>query len=744
MKNLFFYVAILLFAVSCNTNNSEKTTTDSKKDIFADVNPLIGSAEHGHVFVGANMPFGAVQLGPNNFNKGWDWCSGYHYSDSIIIGFSHTHLSGTGCADLGDILITPTTGKLIVKTETQENYDKGYGSLYQHKTEHTEAGYYSVELDRYKVKAELTTTKRVGIHRYKFPKSDNSHLIINLKYGNADVAVKTYLKKLDNQTILGYRISDGWSRDQRVYFALQISKPADKFVIYNDSVELSEQEYTATALKGVLNFKTSENEEIMLKVGISPVSPQNALDNIKTEAADWNFDKYRNNNKQEWIKELSRIKINADKNISTIFYTALYHAMIAPALYNDANGDYLGADKKVYNNKSFDNYTTLSLWDTYRAANPLYTLIQQERVTDFINTMLELYKQENKLPEWHLMGHDNRVMIGYNAVPIIVDAYFKGIKGFDVGLAYKAVVASAMRDDRGMNYIKKMGYMPCDKEYESVARSMEYAIYDWGIAQMAKDLGKTEDYEYFLKRSKYYKNYFDKSDRFFKGKKADGTWRENFNPVASSHRKDEFCEGNGWQYLWLVPQDVDGLIALLGGKEAFTQKLDSLFSITEKLEEGASADISGLIGMYAHGNEPGHHIAYLYAMAGQQWKTAEKVRQIMKEMYTEKPNGLCGNEDCGQMSAWYVWSAMGFYPLNPQDGHYVFGSPILNEAEISNPNGSKFKIIAHNNSDKNIYIKSIKLNGKEYKKPFITHQDIQKGGVLEFFMSDKHHNTSFN
>ncbi len=738
MRNLIL-LAIVFFALSCNTNsNNDKLSNNEDEKIYKMVDPLIGSDYHGHVFVGANVPFGAVQLGPNNINKGWDWCSGYHYSDSIIIGFSHTHLSGTGCADLGDIMLMPATGELLTETGTQENHKIGYASLYKHNTETVEAGYYAVLLDRYDVKAELTTTARVGIHRYTFPESDNARIIINLKDGNADVAAKTYLKKHDEKTILGYRISNGWSVDQRIYFALQLSKPFDEFIIFNDSIKHNQSEFTATALKGFLEFKTKKDENIIVKVGISPVSSENALENINIEAKDWDFDKYREANKKQWIDELSNIKIKANDATSKVFYTALYHTMIAPSLYNDANGDYLGADKKPYNSKTFDNYTTLSLWDTYRAANPLYTITQAERVPDFINTMLELYKQEGKLPEWHLMGHDNRVMIGYNAVPIIVDAYFKGFKGFDVDLAYKAVVETAMRDDRGVNFLKEKGYIPFDKEGESVAKALEYAIYDWGIAQMAKDLGKTEDYKYFLKRSKYYKNYFDPTDGFFKGKNSDGTWRKDFNPSASSHRKDEFCEGIGWQYLWLVPHDVEGLIELLGGKDAFVAKLDSLYTTEAQLEAGSSADITGLIGMYAHGNEPGHHIPYLYDIAGKQWKTAKTVRQIMKEMYTDKSDGLCGNEDCGQMSAWYIWSAMGFYPLNPQNGVYVFGSPALDELEISNSNGTKFKMIAHNNSDKNIYIKSVKLNGKDYDKVYITHSDIQKGGTLEFFMSDKH------
>lgn len=736
MKNLLFLTTVL-FLFTCGNRVDRDESIAETAPLTRYVDPMIGSDYHGHVFVGANVPFGAVQLGPNNFYKGWDWSSGYHYSDSIVIGFSHTHLTGTGCADLGDILIMPTTGDLITNAGTQENHLKGYASRYSHKNETVGAGYYSLLLNRYNIKAELTATERVGLHKYTFPESAQSRIIVDLKEGIADVAKKTYLKKVDNQTIVGYRISNGWSMDQRIYFALKISKPIEEFVIYNDSLRLNEAEEEGDALKGILNFKTNAGEVVLLKVGISPVCTENALQNIETEAANWDFDAYHTKAIELWASELNKIKAEADSTILRTFYTALYHTMIAPSLYNDNNGDYLGADKKQYNSKTFKNYTTFSLWDTYRAANPLFTLIQQERVPDFINSMLELYKQEGKLPEWHLMGHDNRVMIGYNAVPIIVDAYFKGFKGFDTQLAYEAVVKTAMRDDRGVDFIKEIGYIPFDKQHESVAKAMEYAIYDWGIAQMAEDLGKTEDYEYFSKRSKYYKNYFDASNGFFKGKNADGSWRKDFNPITSSHRTDEFCEGNGWQYLWLVPQDVEGLIELLGGEKAFIKKLDSLFVIKEKLEEGASADISGLIGMYAHGNEPGHHITYLYAYAGEQWKTAEKVRQIMKEMYTDKPDGLCGNEDCGQMSAWYIWSAMGFYPVNPQNGAYVFGSPLLDEAEIACANNKTFKIIAHNNNDKNIYIQSVKLNGMDYTKSFITHKDIQQGGTLEFFMGSQ-------
>jgi len=737
MNKLVILFALLTFFSGCASVQQNKEN-GKNKSLAGFVDPYIGSDLHGHVFVGASVPFGAVQLGPCNIYKGWDWCSGYHYSDSIMIGFAHTHLSGTGCTDLGDILIMPSTGELQVKPGTQTNYKSGFASLYSHQSEIAEPGYYAVTLERYQIRAELTATERVGMHKYTFLSASEGNIIIDLKQGLEDKAIRTYLKKVDDHTIAGYRVSDGWSKDQRIYFALQTSRPFADFVIYNDSIKLSGKSASDESLKGVMSFKNlAKNDSVLLKVGISPVSIENAMLNMEKEIPGWEFTAIRTKAFSSWNKHLDRVKINADSVTMRVFNTALFHTMIAPTLYNDCNGEYLGADKKVYQSTKFNNYTTFSLWDSYRAANPLFTLTDPERVSDFTNSMLELYKQEGKLPEWHLMGFDNRVMIGYNAVPVIVDAYLKGIKGFDVNLAYEAVVKTAMRSDRGVQYVKSLGYMPSDLEPESVAKALEYSIYDWGIAQMAKDLGKKDDYEYFMKRSKYYKNYFDPTDGFFKGKKANGTWRTGFNPLASSHRDDEFCEGNAWQYLWLVPHDVPGLIDLLGGNEKFIAKLDQLFQIQEKLGEGASVDISGLIGMYAQGNEPCHHITYMYAFAGEQWKTAEKVRHIMNELYTDKPDGLCGNEDCGQMSAWYVWSAMGFYPVNPQNGVYVFGSPAIDDAEISVPGGKTFKIIAHENSQKNIYIQSVLLNGKKYTRSYIRHQDIMNGGKLEFFMGSK-------
>lgn len=737
MNNVYFMKKISVFNLLVSIvllTACEYNILPKEKRLIDYVDPLIGSDNHGHVFVGANEPFGAVQLGPNNFYKGWDWSSGYHYSDSIFKGFSHLNLSGTGATDLGDILVMPATGELKIVSGSQHNHLAGYASKYSRENEIAEPGYYSVLLERYNIKAELTATQRVGFHKYTFPVSENAHIIIDLAEGNADKSTDTKITKIDNQTITGYRFSDGWSQDQRVYFAIKLSKPFNELLIFDSIKQLDILDAKGVQLKAVLNFTTTTNEELFLKVAISPVSEDNALLNLAAEILNWDFELVKKNTQLKWENELSKIQVSSSNENMETFYTALYHTMFAPSLYNDVNKDYLGTNKKKYTANSFENYTTFSLWDTYRAVHPLFTITQPERVNDMVNSMLAINDQQGYLPEWHLMGHDNSVMIGYSSVSVIADAYLKGYNGFDANRAYNACKKAAMRNVEGINYAHSLNYIPANKENESVAKAMEYAISDWAIAMMAKQMGKMEDYEYFLKRSKAYENYFDPEVKFMRGKNSDGTWYEPFDPVASSHRNDPYCEGNAWQYIWLVPHDVEGLVNLFEGEEYFIEKLDSLFTISSKLGHGASADISGLIGQYAHGNEPSHHIVYMYPYVGQQWKTAEKTRQIMSELYSNKPDGLSGNEDCGQMSAWYVFSALGFYPVNPQNGAYVFGSPMVDKAIIKTNMGKEFKIIAHNNNNKNIYIKQAKLNGKNYSKSFITHKDIQSGGILEFVM----------
>jgi len=721
---------------SCQLLGGEANSNDGLTKF---VDPYIGSGGHGHVFVGANVPFGAIQAGPSNFHKGWDWCSSYHYSDSIVKGFSHLHLSGTGCTDLGEFLIMPAVGELKIQPGTQQNPEQGYASYYSHDSEKVEPGYYKVHLDTYNVDIEMTTSERVAMHQITYPKSDQSRLIVDLKEGNGDNATETFFHKVNDTIVAGYRFSEGWAADQREYFAMILSKPVEDILVYDGDIKKEGDAAKGKAVKAFLQFPTNAFEKVQIKFGMSPVSMENALANIKTEMPNWNFNEVLAQNKSKWNAELSKIEIKTkDENAKKVFYTAMYHTLIAPNLFNDANGDYRGVDKKVYDNAKFTNYTLFSLWDTYRTAHPLYTITQQNRVPDMINSMLAIYKQQGKLPVWHLRGNETNTMVGYSGVPVVVDACLKGFKGIDLELAYEAVKTTAMGDfEPGVKELQKFGYIPCDMMHESVASAMEYAISDWGISKLAEKLGKTEDAIYFKERAKAYEKYFDPKDRFMKGRMKNGSWRTPFDPYSAQHRVNDYCEGNAWQYLWLVPQDPEGLINLLGGDEPFIAKLDSLFSISSDLEHGASADITGLIGQYAHGNEPSHHITYLYAYAGEQYKTADKVRYILNELYTDQPDGLCGNEDCGQMSAWYVMSSMGFYPVNPSNGAYVFGSPLFDEVNIALSEEKNFTIIAKNNSKKNIYIQSVKLNGIDYKKSFITHKDILKGGVLTFEMGEK-------
>jgi len=734
LKTSSLAIALGLSLTSCQS----KDIVDSNEDLTSFVDPFIGSGGHGHVFVGANVPFGAMQVGPSNFYKGWDWSSAYHNSDSIVKGFSHLHLSGTGCADLGDILVMPNHGELKVDVGSQEKPESGFASYYKKSSEIAKAGYYSVVLDSYDIKVELTSSERVAFHQYHFPESKDSRIIVDLGEGNSDTPTETFMHQVNDTIFAGYRLSKGWAADQREYFALIISKPCSDFSLFEGNKKLNSDAAKSVYLKGVIGFETEADEIIKMKLAISPISMENALENIKIEIPAWDFDEVYSAAKAKWNKELDKIDIqtkhNADK---PTFYTALYHTMIAPNIFDDANGQYRGVDNKIYSDKNSTNYTLFSLWDTYRTAHPLYTIFQSERVPDMVNSMLKIYQQQGKLPIWHLRGNETNTMVGYSAVPVIVDAFFKGIKGIDYELAYEAIKVSTTEDfEPGIKELKKYGYIPSDKMHESVARAMEYAISDWGVSKMAEKLGKTEDAKYYNKRALAYQDYFDSETQFMRGKLSDGSWRSPFDPISAQHRVNDYCEGNAWQYIWLVPQDPEGLISLFGSDKAFTTKLDSLFSMSSDLEENASADITGLIGQYAHGNEPSHHITYLYAYAGEQYKTAEKVRFILRNLYNDKVDGLCGNEDCGQMSAWYVMSSMGFYPVNPSNGAYVFGSPLFDEAVINLAN-KEFKITVENNSDSNLYIQSVMLNGENYEKSFITHKDIMKGGKLKFVMGDK-------
>ncbi|MEO5682154.1 MAG: GH92 family glycosyl hydrolase [Chitinophagaceae bacterium] len=728
-KQILFF---LLAAILPSLHASAIPQPDSVPSFTKYVDPYIGTGFHGHVFLGANIPFGAVQLGPVNLSEGWDWCSGYHYSDSTIIGFSHTHLSGTGIGDLGDILLMPATGTVITGKGSIKNIAAGNTSLFSHNEEIARPGYYSVRLQRYNIKAELTASARVGFHQYTFPASSTSHIVVDLAQGIGwDRPTDTYIRQINDSTIAGYRFSKGWAADQRIYFTAVFSKPFKAFDLYKNKTVQAGPVSMGDSVKAVAHFSTAAGEIIKVKVGISPVSAENALQNIVTEIPGWNFNQVSAAADAAWNNELSKVAIQTkDAAPMRIFYTALYHTMIAPSVFNDHNGDYYGTDKQVHRQAAFTNLTTFSLWDIYRAAAPLYTVLHNDKVSDVVNSMLAIYQQQGRLPVWHLMGNETNTMPGNSAIEVIADAYLKGAQGFDKKLAYEAVKQTAMLDLRGLNHVKKYGYIPADSMVESVAMGLEYAIADACIAQMAKKAGFEDDYLYFSKRGKYYKNYFDSSTGFVRGRIAENKWREPFSPFAAVHMKDDFCEGNAWQYTWLVPQDVEGLMQLMGGEQKFIAKLDSLFTQKGEMGREASADITGLIGQYAHGNEPGHHIPYLYMFAGQPWKTASKIRYITDSLYTDKPDGICGNEDVGQMSAWYIWSAMGLYPVNPANGMYVFGSPLINDAVLTLPGGKTFHTTVKNNSPLNKYIQRITLNGRPYTKSFILHQDIMNGGEL--------------
>jgi len=728
MKKFFFFVIPVMTIISCKQEGKPASENYVKY-----VDPFIGTASHGHVFLGANLPFGAVQLGPVNLTEGWDWCSGYNYADSAIVGFAHTHLSGTGIGDLGDIVVMPVVGKIdSIYTYGHGRPRTGYFSLFSHDDEVAQPGYYSVKLKKYNVVAELTATERAGFHQYEFPATDTAGIMFDLETGIGwDLPLETSISLINDTTIAGSRRSKGWALNQVIYFTAVLSKPVERVQLYDSTTTIPGRTATARKLRALLQFATAAEEKVKLKVGISPVSIENAAMNIRAELPGWDFATAKNNATAKWEHEFSKVKIKTpDETRKKIFYTALYHMMIAPSIFNDHNGDYRGTDGIVHKDAGFTNLTTFSLWDTYRAANPLYTIIQPERVDDIISSLLAIYQQQGKLPVWHLMGNETNTMPGNSSVQVVADAYLKGFRGFDTALAWQAVKATAMQDARGMSFVKKLGYIPADSLVESVAMGLEYAIADWSIAQMAKKMGLQEDYNYFSRRAKYYENYFDTTIRFVRGRVAADKWRTPFSPLEARHMRDDFSEGNSWQYSWLIPHDVEGLVRLMGGKDAFNKKLDSLFELKADLGKEASADITGLVGQYAHGNEPGHHIPYLYTYTGQPWKTADKVRYMLDSMYAARRDGLCGNEDVGQMSAWYVLSALGFYQVNPANGKFIFGSPVMDEAMISVGKDKTLRIVVKNNSGNNKYIQSVRWNDRPYEKSYLLYSDIMAGGEM--------------
>ncbi len=705
-------------------------------DVTAFVDPFIGTAAHGHVFPGATTPFGMVQLSPDNGTSGWDWCSGYHWSDSLIAGFSHTHLSGTGIGDLCDILFLPSMNEFsLTLPDSAASLAKLNRSWFSHEAEQARPGYYAVALAN-GINAELTATLRTGIQRYTAAGDGVLHLLVDLGFAiNWDRPADCSLS-WDGTSLSGRRISTGWAERQYQYFYSLFSESPSSVTLLNAGTKTDGNTLTGKNIACIMTFDIKEGEELTVKTGISAVDEAGAAKNLAAEMPGWDFNAAAASASQAWQKRLSVIRAaSSDTSLLRVFYTALYHTMIAPNLYSDADNRYRGTDGEVHTAADFTNYTVFSLWDTYRAAHPLFTLTVPEMVPDFIRTMLVIREQQGKLPVWSLVGNETNCMIGYHAVPVLADAIHKNISGFDYEAALEAAVHSAGLDFRGHDHYRNYGYIPSELKNESVAKTLEYAIDDWCISQMASDMNRPKLAAEYLARSKNYRNLFDTSIYFVRGRMADGSWRPDYDPLWSHHTRSDFTEGNGWQYTWLVPHDVEGLITLFGSRELFLQRLDSLFNVAEEVKgENASPDISGLIGQYAHGNEPSHHIAYLFSMAGEPAKTETMVRRIMAEMYTSEKDGICGNEDCGQVSAWYIFSAMGFYPVNPADGKFILGSPALDEISLSLPGGKVFTVIAENNSPLNVNVSGVFLNGDKLDRNYITYKEIMSGGELRFKM----------
>ncbi len=740
MKRFLTLTLFSVFLVCCKDNVTNKTNSNKILTSFAD--PFIGTGGHGHTYPGASAPFGMVQLSPDNGISKWDWCSGYHYSDSIVVGFSHLHLSGTGIGDLADILFMPTNKSIDLTRPTTNRDSIPYKSYYTHNNEKASPGYYQVFLETPKINVELTTSERTAYHRYTFAPTDMQSVIINLGYAlNWDKPLETAITIENEYTISGYRHSTGWAKNQKVFFTATFSKSIKTHTLIANNKIHETQSVTGKKTAAQLFFDTKNNDTLEVKVAVSSVNIANAKENMDSET---DFDVVQKTTDSIWNKTLNKIQIETPiDSLKTMFYTALYHAQLAPVIFNDKNGQFRKENDSI-ESANHTVYSTLSLWDTFRAENPLLCLLYPDKTSDIINSMLAFYQTKNILPVWTLYANETNTMTGYHSIPVIVDAYTKGVKGFDAETAYQAMKQTMMQDERGLNYYKKFGYIPYNLLDESVTITLEYAFNDWCVAQMAKALGKNEDYQYFTNRSKAYKHLFDKETGFMRGKSEDGlSWNEPFDPKHSNHRvHTDYTEGNAWQHSWFVPHDVNNFISLSGGENTFTQRLEQLFTESSEITgDYISADISGLIGQYAHGNEPSHHIAYMFNKANKPWRTQYWVRQILNTQYNTTPNGLSGNEDCGQMSAWYVLSAIGIYPMNPASGEYEIGSPIFDTTQINLPNGNTFIIKAENVSNTNIYIQSATLNEKPFNKTNISHKQILTGGVLHLVMGSEPNKT---
>lgn len=747
MLNRIYCCVGFAFLVVLSATAKEKSYVDYV-DLF------IGTGGHGHTFPGAVVPFGMIQPSPDTRIDGWDACSGYYYEDSIINGFSHTHLSGTGCADYGDILLMPTVGKQEYNPQDNKSQVLPYASGFSHDNEIARPGYYSVFLDRYNVKTELTATKRAALHRYTFPKSDEAGFILDLDYSiqyqtNSDMQIEV----ISATEIRGHKLTAYWAAEQSINFYMKFSKPFECRIIEDTIIDHGGKRQPRC--KALLKFKTQPDEQVMVKIGISAVDMNGARQNLEKEIPEWDFEGVRQEASWEWDKYLSKIDITTkDDTHRRIFYTAMYHTAICPNLFTDVDGRYRGMDLEIHQGDvQKPIYTIFSLWDTFRALHPLFSIIDPQLNNDFIYSLLQKHKEGGIFPMWDLASNYTGIMIGYHAVSLIADAYTKGYSDFDLYEVYNACLRAAEFDMSGIKcpplimhhlmpmakyYKNTVGYIPCDLENESVAKALEYAYDDYCISILAEAVNDEKNYEKYSRMSKAYKLYFDPSVRFMRGVDSKGKWDVPFNPKASSHRSDNYCEGNAWQWTWFVPHDIDGLVQLMDGKEAFIEKLDSLFTIDSRLEgSSASADISGFIGQYAHGNEPSHHIIHMYNYVNRPWRTQELVDQVFKELYQDTPDGLSGNEDCGQMSAWYILNAMGFYQVCPGKPVYSIGRPLFDRVVVNLADNKSFTIVSKNNSEKNKYIQSVTLNGKSLDIPFFSHQDIVSGGRLEIVMTDQ-------
>ncbi|MDR0937927.1 MAG: GH92 family glycosyl hydrolase [Mediterranea sp.] len=745
----FFFAGLAILALGACTGTNDKT-----EDYCAYVNPFIGTGGHGHTFPGAVVPHGMIQPSPDTRIDGWDACSGYYYADTTINGFSHTHLSGTGCCDYGDVLLMPTVGEQTYLTTASKSDRLAYASTFSHQNETAEPGYYAVTLDRYAVRAELTATARGALHRYTFPESDEAGFILDLDYSlQRQTNSEMTLEVLSDTEIRGHKKTAYWAFEQPINFYAKFSKPFTCTLV-TDTVTMDNGRRRPTC-KALLKFKTRKDEQVLVKVGVSAVDMDGARRNVEADIPAWDFDKTRQEARTAWNAYLGKIDISTtDRVDKETFYTAMYHTGISPCLFTDADGRYLGMDLKTHQGDATQPvYTVFSLWDTFRAFHPLMTIIDPKRNEQYIRSLILKSQEGGILPKWELAANYTGTMIGYHAVPVIVDAYMKGYRDFDVTAAYQACLRTAGYDTTGIRspravlpylmpkaklYKNTLGYIPCDRENESVAKALEYAYDDWCVSTLAKALNDEPSARKYEKQSKAYRFYFDKSTRFMRGLDSKGNWRTPFDPRSSNHREDDYCEGTAWQWTWFVPHDIPGLVDLMGGEDAFASKLDSLFTASSELEGNlVSADISGLIGQYAHGNEPSHHIIYLYNYVNRPWRTQELADSVFRSQYANTVDGLSGNEDCGQMSAWYILSSMGFYQVCPGDPVYAIGRPEFDKATINLEDGKTFTIVAKNNSKRNKYIQSATLNGTPLNTPFFNHADLAAGGTLELTMTDQ-------